>query len=354
MKILIIMGLSQRLVNSQVDPLTRLKKVKEIIILRNDPGPGLKKVIYIHPFKFSRKISIGKIFFKILKSLKIIRTSNPAIIISFYLVPHGIISFFCAKITRKPVCLSLLGTDLNIHCRKKVFGNILIWILKNSDIITVPGTISQQFLIEKGIPKSKIYILPNTIDNQEFHPIIIPKKYDVISIGRLMEGKHLEILLNIISKIKQDFPTIKVGIAGTGPLSKELKHKSIELELKNNVKFLGYVEDAPQFLNSGKIYVLTSESEGLPTAMIEAMACGIPSVVSNVGNIKDVAVNGENCFVINDYRDVNSYIKAISKLLNDEKLYEKISKNALKVRNKYSVSNASDIWKNIFRKLQLS
>jgi glycosyltransferase involved in cell wall biosynthesis len=189
---------------------------------------------------------------------------------------------------------------------------------------------------------------------KKFFPIKIEKKYDIIHIGALARVKHLEVLLEIVRILKKRKKQIKVGLAGPGPLREELEIISKQLGLEKNIEFLGFVDDATNFINSGKVYVLTSESEGFPTAMIEAMSCGIPSVVSNVGNIKDVAVNGENCFLIDDYRDVDSYVKVISKLLKDEKLYNKISKNALEVRNTYSVSNATNVWKKIFRKLQLS
>ena len=83
------------------------------------------------------------------------------------------------------------------------------------------------------------------------------------------------------------------------------------------------------------------------------MSCGIPSVVSNVGDISDVIIDGENGFIIDDYRDVDGFVKAITKLLSDDKLYKQIQKNALEVRNIYSVKNATKVWKKIFTKLQL-
>jgi glycosyltransferase involved in cell wall biosynthesis len=348
------MELGSRLVDSQVKPLTNLKNVEQIYIVRNEPGPKLKKVTYFNLPKFITKLKFGNIIYKKLFLPKLITKTNPKLIVAFYLVPHGLIAFLSAKLTGKPICLSLIGTDLNLHCKKKIIGRILIWLIKGADIITVPGSLSQQFLIERGVPSSKLFVLPNTIDTTEFHPTSRPKQYEIVTIGRLVEGKHIEILLKIISKLKQKTTDIKVGIAGSGPLREQLEKLSAKLKLENNIEFLGYVNDSNNFINSGKIYVLTSESEGLPTAMIEAMACGLPSVVPNVGNISDVIVNGENGFIINDYRDVNGYVDAISKLLKDDSLYKKVQKNAIEVRNKYSVENASRIWKKIISKLQLS
>lgn len=354
MKILVVMGLGSSLVDSQIRPLTKLKKVNEIIIIRNEVGPDLNKVKYLTPKRFFKKFNLVNIFNKLVLSTKFIKKEKPSAIISFYLVPHGLIGIFSARITGKPICISLLGTDLNIHCKRKIFGNIFLWIIKHSNIVTVPGSISKKYLIDRGVDRSKIFILPNTVDTSKFRPISVPKKFDIVTIGRLSKVKHIEIFLQIIAELKKEFQDIKVGIAGSGPQRTELEQFKKKLKLNKNVEFLGYIEDAPGFLNSGKIYVLTSETEGLPTAMVEAMACGVPSVVSKVGNVPDVVKDGENGFIINDYRKVDGYATAISKLLNDKKLYEKISKNALGVREEYTVKNAYKVWKKIFAKLQLS
>jgi glycosyltransferase involved in cell wall biosynthesis len=354
MKILVTMGLGPSLVDSQVRPLTKLKKINEIMLIRNSVGPELKKVKYITPKKSYNKLKFLNIFLKFLLTVKFIKRENPSSIISFYLVPHGLIGFISAKITGKPICICLLGTDLNVHCKKKILGNIFLWILKHSNVVTVPGSISKKFLADRGVDRSKIFILPNTIDIDKFRPMSVTKKFDVVTIGRLVEVKHIEIFLQVISELKEELHGIKAGIAGTGPLNIELKRLSKKLKLDNNIEFLGYIEDAPSFLNSGKIYILTSETEGLPTAMIEAMACGLPPVISNVGNVPDVIKDEVNGFLIKDYRNEDDYVTAISKLLSDKKLYKKISENALAVRDVYSVKNAYTIWKKIFTKLQLS
>jgi glycosyltransferase involved in cell wall biosynthesis len=354
MKILALAGLSSRLVESQFSPLTKLKKVEQIFVIRTSQGPRLAKLQYFSPPGLLKKLRSIDLVYKMLLTLKLTSKHKPDLISSFYLVPHGLIAFLGAKIIGKPVTQSLIGTDLNVHCKRRVIGKLLLWVIRNSDIVTVPGSISRQFLIDYGVDKTKIVILPNTVDQVRFKPQEVNKKYDIITIGRLVGVKHIEILLEIITKLKKFRKDIKVGIAGSGPLKTELEQLATNLNLQNNVEFLGFVEDASLFLNSGKVYVLTSESEGLPTAMVEAMACAVPCVVSKVGNIPDVVTNGKNGVIIDDYRDVEGYVKAITKLLKDQDHYKKLSKNALDIREKYSVENATQTWKKIIAKLQLS
>ena len=78
---------------------------------------------------------------------------------------------------------------------------------------------------------------------------------------------------------------------------------------------LGFVDDIVAFYNSGKVFVLTSRTEGLPRTVIEAMACGIPCVVSNVGDMEDVIDDNVSGHLIQDYRNLNNFAGKINLLL---------------------------------------
>ncbi len=97
---------------------------------------------------------------------------------------------------------------------------------------------------------------------------------------------------------------------------------------------------------------MPSRSEGLPTSMLEAMVCGCVPVVSNAGNISDVARHTENAFLINDYMDINSFAKYIHTLLSDEKLRTGMAQEGIRlVEEKYSAEEQSKIVDQIIGKL---
>ena len=102
---------------------------------------------------------------------------------------------------------------------------------------------------KKQLPSNKIFILPNSIDINKYKPNNRIKKFDLITLGRLSKEKELFFLLDIVKKLKPDFSNIKVGIAGKGPLFKELQQSIKNLSLDQNVTLLGYVDDAVEFLN---------------------------------------------------------------------------------------------------------
>ena len=93
---------------------------------------------------------------------------------------------------------------------------------------------------------------------------------------------------------------------------------------------------------------MPSRSEGLPMAMLEAMSCGCVPVISNVGNVKDAAHDGENAFVVDDYLDIEAFVDRIHQLLDDEELRNEMSKNCVKlILEKYTLEKQTEIAKNI-------
>ncbi len=92
------------------------------------------------------------------------------------------------------------------------------------------------------------------------------------------------------------------------------------LGLSENVVFTGHIDDTESYFQRSKILVMPSRSEGLPTSMLEAMACGCVPVISNVGNVSDAATHSVNAFLINNYRDIKSFAKYIHLSVSDDNL----------------------------------
>jgi len=121
------------------------------------------------------------------------------------------------------------------------------------------------------------------------------------------------------------------------------------------VSFLGSqpYSEIPNLLNNARIFIMASEFEGLPAAMLEALCCGLPVLVPNVGDITDVAHNGENALII-DPPSVECFAEAILALLEDPVLYSHLANGALASRdkflNEYSFDRSMEIWRSVLSK----
>ena len=176
-------------------------------------------------------------------------------------------------------------------------------------------------------------------------PKEINKEYDLVLAARLTGLKRIDIFLEVINLVKRNFPSLKVALLGEGEEMENLKLLSKKLELDNCIDFLGFQINPEKFYQQSKIFVLTSATEGISTASLEAMACGLPVVASNVGDMSEVVINDQTGYLINDYNNPKEFSDYIIKILSSRKLYNEMSANSVGlIKEKYSFSNATKFW----------
>ncbi len=300
-----------------------------------------------------KNVTILKLINRLMQIVKR-RHRKPNLIIGIYEIPHGLLAMLAGKILKVPSVVSIIGNPAYTKLRKGLRMKITMWILKNCGYVTITGTNSKKFLVEKGISPEKLFILPNTLDFTAFNSSGIDKEYDIVSLGRLSEEKHVEVIVKLISYLKKTIPNIKAAIGGDGPQIEMIIELVNALDLKENITIMGFVpeEKLAQFFNKGKVFVLTSETEGFPRTIIQAAACGIPVVASNVGDVADIIDHQLNGFLVEDFSNVEEYSQRVLQLLNEKDLYNKFSVNLnRKVRKQFVTENASIVWQEIITKI---
>ena len=136
----------------------------------------------------------------------------------------------------------------------------------------------------------------------------------------------------------EKIPNMKFLILGSGKLSKQYKNKVNKLNLQNNVHFLGYRKDISNLMVMSDIAVSSSRREGLPVNIMEAMATGLPLVVSDVRGNHDLVHNCENGYVVG-IEDIKMFTSSIESLYNSEELRNKFGEKSLELIKTYSIEN---------------
>ena len=176
------------------------------------------------------------------------------------------------------------------------------------------------------LKEEKIEVIPNYIDTDLFKPLSNVKKEpnSICYVGRLSKEKNVSALIEAISGL----PFVKLYIAGDGPLKEELQQQAVKLGLKERVVFLGKVanEKLPELLNKCQAFALPSLYEGNPKALLEAMACGLPCVASDVEGINEIIKHNENGLLVKPLKD--EIKKALNLLFKDSFLSERLAKQA--------------------------
>lgn len=175
------------------------------------------------------------------------------------------------------------------------------------------------------------------------------KRLIILSIGRLTKQKNYERLLRAFAKLHNLYPDSLLKIIGIGELLETLKETAKLLEIENSVQFLGEKSNVFPYLNEADFFCLSSDYEGLPMVLIEAMGTGLPIVSTNVGGVSDL-IDDEKTGLLCSCDDDDLFEK-MSKLAGSIRLREKLGMNALLTVNKFSSDNMTECYLNIYKQV---
>ncbi len=206
----------------------------------------------------------------------------------------------------------------------------------------------------KKIRNEYIEVIENGVSLREIENTPPSKeKSDLIFVGRLIEGKNIELLINSISILKRNFKNIKLYIIGEGPLKNHLQNKVKSMDLTKNIFFLGKLEKKEIYsrIKSSKIFVFPSILEGFGIVVIEAFACGKPVIaVKHKWNASHTLISeNENGLVSKN--NSKSFATRILKILQNSSLRNKMSKNALQISKAYDWDKKATELEELYKKI---
>jgi glycosyltransferase involved in cell wall biosynthesis len=164
------------------------------------------------------------------------------------------------------------------------------------------------------VPKH-VFVVRNGIDTEQFKYTapVDQSLLKIIGIGSLSPVKRWDRLLRAASLLKQGNIDFRVQLVGDGPLRARLEAKAKELGVADRVEFVGRREEIPALLSQAEILAHTSENEGCPNVVMEAMACGRPVVAMQAGDIPSLIDEGKTGFIV-DGDDAESFAQRITTL----------------------------------------
>jgi glycosyltransferase involved in cell wall biosynthesis len=153
------------------------------------------------------------------------------------------------------------------------------------------------------------------------------KNFVFISIGSLIPVKNHELLIEAAKILKSLNLKFTILILGSGYLESLLKEKVCDYKLENDVKFIGFTENPYKFIREANVFVMTSKSEALPTAMLEAMVLGKPVITTNVTGSREIV--GMGIFGLLTDENPDSLSKAMRDFIENDDLYYHYKEKAL-------------------------
>jgi L-malate glycosyltransferase len=231
--------------------------------------------------------------------------------------PHILHTHTWSTLVEGVLAAKLAGVPIIVHgehgtvrkeSRPHVYTQRLFW--RGADVVlTVSETLKQHLLKEIGFPAERIIAIQNGVDTERFQPhrdsastrkeLGLPVGGFIVgSVGRLVPVKNHVTLMRAVARVASRIPHVVLMLVGDGPLDGELKMLAQELGIADRVVFLGYRHEVPLLLTAMDVFVLPSLREGMPNALLEAMASGLPVIASKMGGASEIVRDGENGFLV--------------------------------------------------------
>ena len=193
--------------------------------------------------------------------------------------------------------------------------------------------------------RNKSTIIYNPVAEKFFKAKLEDSRQDVITVGRLNQQKNHFLLINAFAKIADEFPEEHLIIYGEGPLREQLETYVKEKGLENQVSMPGNVSDVERVLCKAKVFVLCSDYEGMPNALMEAMTVGLPCISTDCpcGGPR-MLIQNEKQGILIPCRDEDKLEDALRTVLGDERLQSVLGENAKKRASDFMSDKILEQW----------
>ncbi len=229
---------------------------------------------------------------------------------------------------------------------KKVFANMLFSL---ADGVVFQTYDASKYFISSIRNKSTIIYNPVA---EKFFDTTWENGNKIITCGRLEEQKNHILLLSAFKKVVEEYPEVNLVIYGEGPLRKELIQYIYDNGLQNRVRLPGNVTDIEKRLKEAMLFVLSSNYEGMPNALMEALSVGVPSISTDCpcGGPRELIKNKVNGILV-PCNDASGLAKSIISLIKDRDERIRISKHAKKMAEEYCPEKIYSQWNDYLTKI---
>jgi N-acetyl-alpha-D-glucosaminyl L-malate synthase BshA len=229
-----------------------------------------------------------------------------------YAIPHASAAFMAREILKTqgiylPIITTLHGTDITLVGRDPSFAPVVAFCINQSDGVTAVSENLKKDTLEHFDINREIIAIPNFIDvsrfrkqkKDHFKKAICPNDEKlIVHTSNFRKVKRIEDVVDIFNIVRKSVPS-KLLLVGDGPERVMIESKCRELGICNDVRFLGKLDAVEEVLSVADLFIMPSEKESFGLAALEAMACEVPVISTNVGGLPELNIQGKTGFLSN-------------------------------------------------------
>ena len=202
------------------------------------------------------------------------------------------------------------------------------------------------------IVQKKSEVIYNPVNLKEYAGISLnlEREKTIVTAGRLMPQKNQKMMIRAFKTVADKYPEYQLIIYGEGPKRNDLEQLISELKLEGNVQLPGNTTKLHDCIKAAGMFVLSSDYEGMPNALIEAMCLGLPVISTKVSGATDLIKDHENG-ILTELNDQGELEAAMLELIENPLLAEKLAKNAVKLNESLELTKIMNQWIQFIKKI---
>jgi L-malate glycosyltransferase len=296
------------------------------------------------------------------KMVSVVKNEKLDLLHVHYAIPHASAAYMAKQILLTqgiyiPVVTTLHGTDITLVGKDPSYEPVVTFSINQSDGVTAVSEDLKRETYQSFKITNEIQVIPNFIDlakfkkqkKDHFKKAICPNNEAlVVHTSNFRKVKRIPDVITVFNNIQKEIPA-KLLMIGDGPERSHAEAMCRELDICDNIRFLGKLEAVEEVLSVADLFLMPSEKESFGLAALEAMACEVPVISTNTGGIPELNVQGVTGFMSNigDTEDMTR--KALFVL--DKNNLTRFKENALKRAKEFDISNILPIYENYYLKI---
>ena len=285
------------------------------------------------------KSRVKNLFARIGKLKKIWKEIKPDVIISF-IRKNNLMAIASSRGLHIPVAVSIRSNPAR-ELKGRIFKPLSFFMFRFADGIILQTTQAARFM--PSYLQKKIVIMPNSLAEQFMHVEHIGvRRQEIVTVGRIDDNKNQLMLLKAFKSLEDDYPDWTLKLYGDGNQRKAWEEEYAD----DRIIFAGQVSDVPKHIKDAAIFVLPSKQEGMPNALIEAMAMGLACISTDCpcGGPADIIKQDVNGILI-PVDDVEALTLRLKGLMEDENKRNALGREAVKITDRLAPDKVNEEWK---------
>lgn len=296
------------------------------------------------------------------KIAEVIKNEELDLLHVHYAIPHAVCAILGRDMAGSDIGIvtTLHGTDITVLGTDSSLKDAIRYGIEKSDIVTAVSDSLKQQTYDMIAPDKHIETVHNFVDEREYYQHDSAKLKEelgieahekvLIHVSNFRKVKRVEDVVSTFAKV-QNSVGAKLLLVGDGPEMSRIHQQVKDLQIEQEVLFLGKRDNLSELYSMSDVKLLMSEKEAFGLVLLEAMACGVPAIGTQIGGIPEIIEPGENGFLV-ELGDIDAAADAAIRILSDAKLHEEMSATALKTAtNRFSSEKILAEYETLYERL---